>query len=148
MSKVLFLQNLEHHEIGDVKNVPDGYARNYLFPNGFAVPATDDEIKKLESKLAKLKGEEEKIVTKLEELAEKIEAKTFKVQAQAGEEDKLFGSVTNKDLSEVLSKEKFDIDKHEIEILEPIHSLGEHEALVKLGHGIHAKMTIVVEREK
>jgi large subunit ribosomal protein L9 len=148
MSKVLFLQNLEHHEIGDVKNVPDGYARNYLFPKGLAVLATDEEVKKLESKIAKLKGEEEKIVSKLEETAQKIESKAFKVQAQAGEEDKLFGSVTNKDLSDVLAKEKFEIDKHEIEILEPIHTLGEHEALVKLGHGIHAKMNIIVEREK
>ncbi len=146
--KVLFLQNLEHHNIGDVKNVPNGYARNYLIPNGFATPATDEEVKKLESKLAKLKNEEEKTITKLEGIAEKIEAKTFKVAAQAGEEEKLFGSVTNKDLAEVLEKEKFEIDKHEIEILEPIHTLGEHEALVKLGHGIHATMKVLVEREK
>ncbi|MDD5693147.1 MAG: 50S ribosomal protein L9 [Patescibacteria group bacterium] len=148
MTKVLFLQNLEHHQIGEVKNVPDGYARNYLLPKDIAVLATDDEVKKLESKLAKMKVEEEKVVGKLEEIAAKIEAKTFKVEAQAGEEDKLFGAVTNKDLSEALTKEKLDVDKHEIEILEPIHTLGEHEALVKLGHGIHAKMKVMVERAK
>ncbi|MFA5196919.1 MAG: 50S ribosomal protein L9 [Patescibacteria group bacterium] len=148
MTKVLFLQNLEHHQIGEVKNVPDGYARNYLLPKSIAVLATDEEVKKLESKLAKMKVEEEKVVGKLEEIAAKIEAKTFKVEAQAGEEDKLFGAVTNKDLSEALIKEKLDVDKHEIEILEPIHTLGEHEALVKLGHGIHAKMKVMVERAK
>lgn len=148
MTKVLFLQNLEHHNAGDVKNVPNGYARNYLIPKGFAVVATDEEVKKLESKMAKIKAEEEKITNKMEGVAGKIEAKTFKIEAQAGEEDKLFGAITNKDLSELLAKENFDIDKHDIEILEPIHSLGEHEALIKLGHGIHATMKIIVERAK
>lgn len=148
MTKVLFLQNLEHHNAGDVKNVPNGYARNYLIPKGFAVVATDEEVKKLESKMAKIKAEEEKITGKMEEIAGKIEAKTFKIEAQAGEEDKLFGAITNKDLSELLAKDNFDIDKHDIEILEPIHSLGEHEAMIKLGHGIHATMKIIVERAK
>lgn len=148
MTKVLFLQNLEHHNAGDVKNVPNGYARNYLIPKGFAVVATDEEVKKLESKMAKIKAEEEKITGKMEGVAGKIEAKTFKIEAQAGEEDKLFGAITNKDLSELLAKENFDIDKHDIEILEPIHSLGEHEAMIKLGHGIHATMKIIVERAK
>jgi len=146
--KVLFLQNLEHHLVGDIKDVPDGYARNYLLPKGVAVPATDEAIKKMEAKISKLKEEESKISNKLEAIVAKIEAKTFKVEAQAGEEDKLFGAVTNNDLSEILAKDKIDIDKHEIEILEPIHTLGEHEALIKLGHGIHATMKVLVVREK
>lgn len=148
MAKVLFLQNLEHHLAGEVKNVPDGYARNYLIPQNIAVFATDDEVKKLESKLAKIRAEEEKLATKLSEVAEKIEADKFVITAEAGEEDKLFGAVTNKDLAEALEKKKYDIDKHDIEILEPIHTLGEHEALVKLGHGIHATMKVLVERNK
>lgn len=146
--KVLFLQNLEHHLVGDIKDVPDGYARNYLLPKEIAVPATDEAIKKMEAKISKLKEEESKISNKLEAIAAKIEAKTFKVEAQSGEEDKLFGAVTNNDLSEILAKDKIDIDKHEIEILEPIHTLGEHEALIKLGHGIHATMKVLVVREK
>lgn len=148
MSKVLFLQNLEHHQVGEVKNVPDGYARNYLIPKDIAILATEVEVQKFQSKLAKIKADEEKIATKLEDIVKKIEAKTFKIKAQAGEEDKLFGAVTNKDLAEALAKEKIEIDKHDIEILEPIHILGEHEALVKLGHGIHATMKVIVERQK
>jgi len=148
MTKVLFLQNLEHHKIGEIKDVPNGYARNYLLPKEIAVVATDEEVSKLESKLSKMKVEEDKVVGKLEELALKIESKTYIVEAQAGDEEKLFGAVTNKDLSDALTKEKLVIDKHEIEILEPIHTLGEHEALVKLGHGIHAKMKVLVERSK
>ncbi|MEI7690621.1 MAG: 50S ribosomal protein L9 [bacterium] len=146
--KVLFLQNLEHHQVGDIKDVPDGYARNYLLPKEIAIPATDEAIKKMEAKISKLKEEESKIASKLEATVAMIEAKTYKIDAQAGEEDKLFGAVTNSDLAEVLAKDKIVIDKHEIEILEPIHSLGEHEALVKLGHGVHATMKIQVNRSK
>ena len=146
--KVLFLQNLEHHQIGEIKNVPDGYARNFLFPKEIAVPATEEEIKKNEAKIVKLKAEEEKISSELGDLAIKLEGKVFVVEAQAGEEDKLFGAITNTDLAAVLAKEKINVDKHDIEILEPIHSLGEHEALVKLGHGVHAKMKVLVKRLK
>jgi large subunit ribosomal protein L9 len=146
--KLLFLQNLEHHKVGDIKDIPDGYARNYLLPKGIAVPATEEKVAELESKIAKIQKEEEKVTTDLEALAGKIEAKTFTVEAQAGEEDKLFGAVTNRDLAEVLVANKIEVEKQNIEILEPIHSLGEHEALVKLGHGVHATMKIKVERAK
>lgn len=146
--KLLFLQNLEHHKVGDIKEVPDGYARNYLLPKGIAVPATDEKVAELEKKMAKIEKDEEKVTADLTALAEKIGAKTFVVEAQAGEEDKLFGSVTNRDLAEVLVKNKIEVEKQDIEILEPIHSLGEHEALVKLGHGVHATMKIKVERAK
>jgi large subunit ribosomal protein L9 len=146
--KLLFLENTEHNKVGEVKDVPDGFARNYLLPKGIAVPATDEKVAELESKMSKLQKDEEKIITDLGVIKDKIEAKTFKVEAQAGEEDKLFGSVTNRDLSEALAKAKIEIDKHDIEILEPIHSLGDHEATVKLGHGVHAIMKVVVERIK
>ena len=146
--KLLFLQSLEHHKVGDIKEVPDGYARNYLLPKGIAVIATDEKLAELESKMAKLEKEEVKVLADLEALKTKIEEKTFTVEAQAGDEDKLFGAVTNRDLAEALAKSKIEIDKHEIEILEPIHEIGEHEALVKLGHGVHATMKVKVERAK
>lgn len=144
--KLLFLQNTEHHQVGDVKDVPDGYARNFLIPKGIAVPATEEKVAELESKISKIQKEEEKILAELGVLKSKIEAKTFKLEAQAGDEDKLFGSVTNRDLAEALATAKIDIDKHNIEILEPIHELGDHEATVKLGHGVHATMKVKVER--
>ncbi len=144
--KVLFLQNLEHNKVGDIKDVPDGYARNFLLKKGIAVVATEDKVKELESKIDKMKKDEEKVLADLTKLAEKIEAGHYTVSAQAGEEDKLFGAVTNRDLAEALEKTGITVDKHDIEILEPIHTIGEHEALVKVGHGIHAKMQVKVER--
>lgn len=146
--KLLFLQSTEHNKVGDIKDVPDGYARNYLLPKGIAVPATEERVAELEKKMVKIEKEEEKIIADLSALATRIEAKTFTVEAQAGEEDKLFGAVTNRDLADALAKAKIEIDKHDIEILEPIHTLGEHEALVKLGHGVHATMKVKVERAK
>lgn len=146
--KLLFLENTEHHKVGDIKDVPDGFARNYLLPKGIAVPATEERVAELESKISKIQKEEEKVLADLETLKEKIETKTFTVEAQAGDEDKLFGAVTNKDLAEALEKAKIEVDKHDIEILEPIHDLGEHEATVKLGHGVHATMKVKVERAK
>jgi large subunit ribosomal protein L9 len=146
MVKVLFLQNVDNNKVGEVKSVPDGYARNLLFPKNLAVIATDEEIKTLEAKIEKMKAEEEKIVSTLNTLAEKIGNKTYKVEAQAGDEDKLFGSVTNRDLAEVLVKAGFEVEKQNIEILEPINTLGEHEAFVKLGHGIRVKIEVTVVR--
>jgi large subunit ribosomal protein L9 len=146
--KVLFLQNLEHHQVGDIKNIPDGYARNYLLPKGIVVPATEDNVKNYEKKIDKIKKEEDKVTETLESLKEKIESKVFSLPAQAGEEDKLFGAVTNRDLSDLLAMSKIEIDRHDIEILVPIHELGMHEATVKLGHGIHATMHVEVVREK
>jgi len=146
--KLLFLESTEHNKVGDIKDVPDGFARNFLLPKGIAVPATAERVAELESKMSKIKKEEEKVLEDLEKLKETIEGKTFKVEAQAGEEDKLFGAVTNRDLAESLEKSKINIDKHDIEILEPIHELGEHEATIKLGHGVHAIMKVIVERAK
>ncbi len=146
MVKVLFLQNVDNNKIGEVKNVPDGYARNMLFPRKLAIIATDEQIKALEAKIEKLKAEEEKIVSELTKLSEKVSSKTYTVEAQAGDEDKLFGSVTNRDLSEALKKEGFDIERQNIEILEPINTLGEHEAFVKFGHGIRVVIKIKVVR--
>jgi large subunit ribosomal protein L9 len=144
--KVLFLQNLEHHKVGDIKNIPDGYARNFLLPKGIAVVATDDKVAELENKMEKIKKDEEKIISKLKALAEKIESKEYKIAAQAGDEDKLFGSVTNRDISEALATAKLNVDKHNIEIINPIHELGHHEATAKLGHGIHATIKVEVVR--
>jgi large subunit ribosomal protein L9 len=146
--KVLFLQNLEHHNVGDIKNIPDGYVRNFLLPKGIVVTATDENINNYEKKIEKLKKEEEKLTGDLEKLKEEIESKNFTISAQAGDENKLFGAITNRDISEILAKDKIVVDRHDIEILNPIHELGEHEVTAKLGHGIHATIHLRVERAK
>ncbi|MEI6267200.1 MAG: 50S ribosomal protein L9 [bacterium] len=144
--KVIFLQTLEHNKVGDIKEVPDGYARNYLLKKGVAVVANEDNIKNLQSKIDKIKKEEDETISKLIILQGKIESLKLTISAQAGEEDKLFGAVTNRDITDALKEKKIDIDKHDIEIQFPIHELGEHEVLAKLGHGIHATVKVKVVR--
>lgn len=144
MVKVIFLENVENNKVGDVKNVPDGYARNFLLKKGLAVLATEEEIEKIEARLEKIKKEEESKVETAEKLAEKLGGTKVKLEMQAGEEGKLFGSVTNRDVAEKLSEMGYEIDKANIEFPETIKEKGEHIAHVKIGHGVSTDITIEV----
>jgi len=144
MVKVIFLENVENNKVGDMKNVPDGYARNFLLKKGLAVMATPEEEKKLESKLEKIKKEEEKKVQEAEKLAEKLANVKIKLEMQVGEEGKLFGSVTNREVAESLTESGYDIDKANIEFPEPIKEKGTHTAHIKIGHGVSTDIQIDV----
>lgn len=147
--KVIFLENIEGNKVGETKEVSDGYARNYLLKKGLAVQATQSELQNLEKKLSKLQKEEEEKVKKAEELASKLGALKLEMSAEASPEDtegkrKLFGSVTNSNIEELLQKEGFEVDKKDIELGEQIRELGEYEVTIKLGHGVSTKIPLVV----
>lgn len=144
MVKVIFLENVEGSKVGDIKNVPDGYARNFLLKKGLAVIATDEEMKKIETRLEKIKKEEEGKVAAAEKTAEKLAGTKVRLEMQAGEEGKLFGSVTNRDVADKLSEMGYEIDKANIEFPETIREKGEHIAHVKIGHGVSTDITIEV----
>jgi large subunit ribosomal protein L9 len=144
MVKVIFLENVEGNKVGDVKNVPDGYARNFLLKKGLAVLATEDELKKIEAKLEGIKKEEGKKVSEAEQMAEKLGKVKIKLEMQVGEEGKLFGSVTNRDVADKLSEKGFEIDKANIDFPESIKEKGKHTAHVKLGHGVSTDIEIEV----
>jgi len=147
MVRVIFLENIENNKVGDIKNVPDGYARNFLLKKGLAVLATEEEIKKIESRMEKIQKEEEGKVKEAETLAEKLAGTKVKLEMQVGEEGKLFGSVTNRDVQEKLSEMGYEIDKANIEFPETIHEKGEHIAHVKIGHGVSIDITVEVVQE-
>lgn len=147
--KVIFLQNVENNQIGEVKNVKDGYARNFLLKQKIAVPATKDELKRMELRLDKLKKEEEKKIKELELQKEEIEKIAIEIKEEAGPEDeegkrKLYGSVTSTEISNALKEKGYEIDKKDIEILEPIKELGTYEVTVKLGHGVSGVLKVKV----
>lgn len=144
MVKVIFLENVENNKVGDVKNVPDGYARNFLFKKDLAVLATEEELKKIEGRLEKIKKEEESKVKTAEKVAEKMAGTKVKLEMQVGEEGKLFGSVTNRDVAEKLSEMGHEIDKANIEFPETIKEKGIHTAHVKIGHGVSTDITVEV----
>ncbi len=133
---------------GEVINVADGYARNYLFPKGLAEEATKNNIKKLKELKKKEAKKVENEKSDAEELAKILKDSKISISAKAGEKGKLFGSITNKDVAEVIKKKnKIKIDKRKIQLEEPIKELGEHIIKIKLHSEVEAAITVVVEAE-
>jgi large subunit ribosomal protein L9 len=134
-------------KVGDLVNVSNGYARNFLFPRKLAMEATEKKISEWNhlQKVAEIK--KKKAVSKRKELVEKLQGTTLTFKVEAGETEKIFGSVTNFDVSNELEKVGFSIDKRDIHIEDTIRILGQHKALVKLGDDIQAEIILVVEKK-
>ena len=135
-------------DAGDLKEVADGYARNFLLPNRLAIRANDGSTKVIEHqrKLAAVK--KEKRVKSMQEIAKAIESKELQILVKVGENDKLFGSVTSLDIANALKKEGIEIDKRKIEIPEHIKALGNYQAKVKLADGVSTSIKIKVEKSE
>jgi large subunit ribosomal protein L9 len=133
-------------KVGELVNVTNGFARNYLFPRKLAQEATEKRVKEFAhlKKVAEVK--KKKAVAERQELIKKIQGVAITIKASAGESDKLFGAVTNNDISNELEKAGYSIDRRDIVLEEPIRMLGQHKAHVKLGDGLEAELTIAVER--
>ncbi len=146
MTKVIFLQNVEDYKVGDVKEVSEGYARNFLIRRGLAEVASDEKMKEIQAKLVKIKKEESENVDKVKKIAEKLKKTKIVLVEEVNEEGHLYGSVGVKEIADAINKNKFDIDGSAIEIEEPIKELGVHEVNVKLGHGVEVKIKIAIDR--
>lgn len=148
--KVIFLKDVfGKGKGGEVKEVAEGYARNFLLPQGLALAATPTVIKQVESKLPKERGQESLDQAKLAELAGLIEGREIHLQARIGAGDRLFGSITAADIAEELSQVigSF-IDKRKIDIDKPLRQVGSHGVVVKLTKGLEPRITVVIEPEK
>jgi len=147
--KVILLKSHENMgNVGDVVNVKNGYARNFLIPNKIASPATEKNIKDLNLFIKAQEIKEAKDRTNMELLLKQLNKLTIKLSLQAGEEDKLFGSVTSQMIVDELLKEGYTIDKKEIVLEEPIKSLGNHFVEINLGFELKAKLKIKISAEK
>ena len=143
--KVILTQTIERlGKIGDIVNVKDGYARNYLFPKNAAKEATSGNMKILESLKAKQALEDAKRLNEAKALAENIGALSVTISAKAGEEDKLFGAITTEMISTALGNEKIIIDKKEIVLDEPIKKLGVYQVAVKIHPQVKASLKVSV----
>ncbi len=136
-------------EAGTIQTVADGYARNYLIPQGMAVLATDGEIKTAQHNL---KVRERKIARQEEQLqsiADKIDGTKLEFEARAGEGGRLFGSVTSNDIAEQL-QEKIgeDIDRRKIQLTEPIRTVGEHVVEIHLVGRLRPTITVTVKSDQ
>jgi large subunit ribosomal protein L9 len=133
--------------IGDVVNVKDGYARNFLIPKGLAVEANPKNIKALEHEKKKIQELAKKAKTAAEELAARVSGTSVTIKAKTGEADKLFGSVTAMDIADALQKEGMDIDKKKIVLDEPIKRLGSYTVNVKIYSDVTAQLNVQVVSE-
>lgn len=131
---------------GDSLEVADGYARNFLIARGLAREATSGIIAEVEGRKANEKAKEAKLKAEAEKIKKDIDGKLVKVRAHAGENGKMFGSVTNAQVAEALKESfKFDIDKRDIKLPESVKQAGEFPFSVHLFKGVEAKMTLCVE---
>ena len=131
---------------GEVKDVADGYARNFLLPKGLAIEATGGELKLLAQERQTEKTKKDRAHQDAEELAKRLNEITLVFKLKAGEQGKTFGSVTAKEVADALKKEaKADIDKTKIVLHEPLRSLGIHKVEVRLLSDVRANVTVAIE---
>lgn len=146
--KIILRQNTEGlGQIGEVVDVKDGYARNFLIPRKLAYAALKGNIRALEEEKKTLSKKREQEFTAAEKLASELEKVSVTIQVQVGEEDKIFGSVTAQMISDALKEKGHEIDKRKIEIEEPIKALGIYGISIRLHPSVIAKIKVWVVRE-
>jgi len=145
--KVLLIKDVKSlGKAGEVKEVKDGYGKNFLIAKGFAKHATPEIIEEHKQMMAQKEAEEKAELERLKELAKKLDKLEIVVKKKVGENGHLFGAVTKEEIAEALKEEHgIEIDKKHITDKKVIKSVGEHEVDLKLGHGIHATLHVDVE---
>jgi large subunit ribosomal protein L9 len=130
-------------EAGEVKQVAPGYFRNYLLPRGLAVEASKANLKNLQANTSHKEARLAKAKQQSSALAQQIDSTSISIPVRLGEQGRIYGSVTNKDISDALVSEAgIQIDRHKIELREPLRSIGEHTVTIHLEHGEEAHLKV------
>ena len=147
--KVILLADIKNvGKKDEILNANDGYARNYLFPKKLAVEATPDNLKMLKDKKDSEAHKKELDKQKAKEMAEKINKIELNLKVKAGENGKIFGGITAKEISEELKKQNnIDVDKKKVLLSETIKTLGRFSVDIKLYEGIVAKLALTIQAE-
>lgn len=147
--QVIFLEDVPNvGKAGQIKEVADGYGRNYLIPHKLAAPARPQDIKNVEAQIKTRARQAAKTEAEMKALAGILNGKEITLKARSGVQERLYGSITAADIAAGLDKTlNITIDKRKIELIEPIHQLGSYEVAIKLGKDISAtiKVTVVPE---
>jgi large subunit ribosomal protein L9 len=131
---------------GEVKDVADGYAKNFLVPRGLAVEASAGELKRVAQERASAAKKKERAHGDAEALAKRLEATTLTFALKAGKDGKAFGSVTSKDIAEALKRDaKIEVARTKIHLEDPLRTLGVHKVEVRLLADVRPKITVAVE---
>ncbi|MDB4866316.1 MAG: ribosomal protein [Cohnella sp.] len=146
--KVIFLQDVKGQgKKGEVKEVSEGYARNFLLPKGLVQPATAGAQKAQEQISAAAGKKKEREKQEFQALAAKLSEMTVVIKAKAGEGGRLFGAITSKQIAEALEKQKITVDKRKIELDEPIRTLGVTKVQLKLYPDVKGTLSVQVVEE-
>lgn len=146
--KVILRKNFDQlGKVGDVVNVKDGYARNFLLPRQIAYQATEGNIRALEEEKKQILKRDAKELEEAQKLQVELEKVSVTIPVKVGEEEKIFGTVTSQMIADGLKEKGFDIDKRKIEIAEPIKALGIYSVAIKLHANVTATVKTWVVRE-
>ncbi len=146
--KVILTENVENlGSAGDLVQVKRGFYRNYLQPRKLAVEATNRNVKQLEHQKRLLEARKAKDVTESRRMAEMLENVSLTLTRKAGEQDKLFGSVTDMDIAEALQEQGYSVERKHVRLEEPIKMLGVYQVPVKLAQDMEAKVKVWVIKE-
>jgi large subunit ribosomal protein L9 len=148
--QVILTQDVDHlGKAGELVSVKPGYGRNYLVPRGFAVSATVRNKQRLDHEKKVIERRVEKERASATEIAAKLNGITLQFERQVGEDEKMFGSVTGRDIAEQLKKANIEIDHRWVGLDQPIKALGKYETNVKLAAGVQATLKFwVVGKDK
>ena len=148
--RVVLLKNVpDLGQAGEVKDVADGHARNFLIPRGFAQKATKGAERLWEEQKA---ATVRRVATERQEAmdtAAKLSGATIVVTAKVGEQDRLYGSVTGQHIADAIKEQtEIEIDRHALELEQPIRDLGTYTVSIKLGHAVEAAISVDVQKEE
>ncbi len=147
--RVILLKDIENlGKKNEIKEVKDGYARNFLIPKGLAKIATKKAMEQLESEKELEAQKAEEGLKEFQSLIENIEGREFIVSVKVGDEGQLFESITTQKIQEILKQAGYNIKKTQIELNQPIKELGEFPIKIKFDHNLEAQISILVEEEK
>lgn len=143
--KIILLQDVKGQgKKGEVLDVNEGYARNFLIKKGFAEAATATKINELNQRKSADEYHKREELKAMKALAEEVKGKTFTVKIKVGQNGKVFGSVTAQDVSNGLAAAGYEIDKRKIVLANPIKMVGDYEVTLKLAEGVTTKITVHV----
>ena len=146
--KVVFMEEVEGTaRVGEIKNVADGFARNYLLPRRLAAPATDHYVAIAQARAEKEARRQERLDDEARvHLLPKMEGRSVTIEVRVGEQGKLFGSVTARDIAEALQgATNIEVEHRQVDLRQPIRDLGVHEVVLKLTRNVHVPVTVNVE---
>ena len=143
--EVIFIKDLKNQgKKGQIKEVKDGYAENFLIKNGYAVKKTKENLSKLNHEIAKKEKETEEKKVEATKVKETLSQLVLEFKVKTGEGDKVFGSISQKQIKEELEKKGYKIDKNQIDITNPISSLGFHNVEINLFQDVTATIKVHV----